>query len=78
MAKYTQRYLESEQERNKIVFQLESKFKEETEKKDANYRALLASTEKKHNETVNSLRNSHRQLEGYLSERNEIIDHQAV
>lgn len=28
LSKYTQRYLESEQERNKIVFELETKFKE--------------------------------------------------
>jgi len=41
--------LESEQERNKIVFELETKFKEEMEKKEANYRAMAANSERKLN-----------------------------
>jgi hypothetical protein len=52
VAKYTQRYLESEQERNKIIFELEGKFKEEMEKKEANYRAMLANNDKKHGDLL--------------------------
>ena len=56
LAKYTQRYLESQQERNKIVFELESKFKEEIEKKESNYRLLIASSDKKHNEAIQNVK----------------------
>jgi hypothetical protein len=62
LAKYTQRYLSSEQERNKILFELESKFKEEIEKKESNYRLLAASNDKKHNEALATLRERLKQL----------------
>ena len=68
LAKYTQRYLESEQERNKIVFQLEAKFKEEIEKKETNYRALLATNDRKHADALAVLRQRNKELEGELTE----------
>jgi chromosome segregation ATPase len=76
LAKYTQRYLESEQERNKIVFQLESKFKEEIEKKESNYRALIANNDKKHSDTISALKQRVKQLEAEATERAEAIDKQ--
>ena len=45
MEKYNAKYIESENNRNKIIFELENKLKEELEKKDAYYKDLIQKLE---------------------------------
>ena len=45
--KYNVKYIESENSRNKIIFELQNKLKDELEKKDAYYKDLIEKLEEK-------------------------------